>query len=368
MKEIKVNVLATSSFHVLDLARELKKQGMDVKFYSYLPHYITKREGFGYKSSVSLFLIAAPFLLIEKLFPKHRVSIQYYRNLILDYLFSLLQRKADVCIALGSVYYKVFENASKRGTVTILEWGSKHIIEQRKCFGIPDSFHPEVLKRELDSYEIVDYIAIPSSQVADTFSLHGVSSSKLLINPYGVDCTQFPPTELDKEETFDLISVGGWRYEKGSDILVDLCKNSNYSLLHVGSIVNMVFPKLPNMKHIDAVPPAELTNYYKKARVFVIPSRAEGLALVQAQAISSGLPIVCSKETGGRDLRDIIDDKRWIIEMNDLSVDELKRCVDDALRLSQTQSGVRKYTQIEPLSWEKYGERYYNSILKIIKS
>lgn len=35
--DMKINIASTHRFHLLDLARELEKQGHDVKFYSYVP-------------------------------------------------------------------------------------------------------------------------------------------------------------------------------------------------------------------------------------------------------------------------------------------------------------------------------------------
>ena len=364
---IRINILASSSFHVLPLARELKSQGLDVRFYSYLPSCFTKREGLEKSMTVSMLWFAWPFLLIEKFFPSKRVDIQLTRNKLLDLYCSHFMRKADVVIALGSVYYNVFNRAKKDGAISILEWGSKHIIEQRKCFNRSESYHPHLLKRELESYEMADYIAIPSSQVAKTFTMHNIRSEKLLIDPYGVDLNDFPPTELDQKENYDLIAVGGWRYEKGSDLLIELCEKYNYSLLHVGGLVNVDFPQKINMKHVDSVPQNHLTHYYKKAKVFVLPSRAEGLSLVQVQAISSGLPVVCSRETGGSDLREMLDDKRWIVEMEDMNVEELKHCIDEALILAETQNGVRKYSAMDRFSWKAYGQRYYDNIKRIMK-
>ena len=37
MNKIKVNIFSPGRFHVCDLARELDKNGFDVKFYSFVP-------------------------------------------------------------------------------------------------------------------------------------------------------------------------------------------------------------------------------------------------------------------------------------------------------------------------------------------
>ena len=362
---MKVNILTSTAFHVLPLACELQKYGIDVHFYSFLPKSKTKNAGLMRGTYTSLFWLVAPFLLLLKVLPSKRIRISMLINNIIDTWYSRFMRKSDIVIALGSVYLKVLKKAKTDGAITIVEWGSKHSIEQRKCFGISLDKHADVLERELEAFDIADYIAVASQQVAETFVLHGIPLSKLLINPYGVDLSEFPPTLLDIEEQYDLIAVGGWRYEKGSDLLVELCQKYGFSLLHVGGIVNMPFPEIKNMKHVDSVPQSELTNYYRKSKVFVLPSRAEGLSLVQAQAISSGLPVVCSKETGGRDLRELIDDGRWIIEMEELNVDELKKCVEKALLLAETQKGLRNYTDKSKLTWCAYGNRYFRNLMQI---
>lgn len=357
---IKINIASTHRFHLLDLARELDKQSFDVRFYSYVP---TKRcASFGLRSQCcySFLWLAAPFLLLNKLFPKWRAIISA-RNVILDWFMCCFMRRCDVYICLGSVYKQSIKAAKQKyGAIAILEWGSKHIIEELKRIDGLNDYSSQMLKRDLAGYELADHIAIATSHVKESFLKHGIVAAKLFVNPYGVELSQFSPTECTGE--YDLIMVGGWRYRKGCDLLIEVCRKYHYRLLHVGSIVNMDFPEDANMHHVDSVDQSLLIEYYKQAKVFVLPSRSEGLALVQAQALACGLPIVCSKDTGGRDLRDFLDDKRWIIEMKELTVDELNRCIKEALGLAETQSGYRNYAheRIRLLTWEAYGLRYAN--------
>lgn len=363
--KIRVNIASTHRFHLLDLARELDKQGFDVRFYSYVP---TKRcASFGLRPQCcySFLWLAAPFLLLNKLFPNWSTII-FFRNVVLDWFMCCFMRPCDVYICLGSVYKQSIKAAKQRfNAATILEWGSKHIIEELKKINGLNTYSPKMLKRELDGYDLADYIAIATTHVKESFLKHGIVASKLFVNPYGVELSQFSPTECTNE--YDLIMVGGWRYRKGCDLLIEVCRRYHYRLLHVGAIVNMDFPKDANMHHVDSVDQSLLIEYYKQAKVFVLPSRSEGLALVQAQALACGLPIVCSKDTGGRDLRDFLDDKRWIIEMNELSVDELNKCIRVALYLSDMQKGKRNYAlkAIDCLTWESYGKRYAKFIQNI---
>lgn len=363
---MKINILSSHRFHLLDLARELACQGHDVRYYSYVP--VRRCVEFGVDSSLcrSLLWLVWPFFALVRIAPKQwQESIVWYRNLLMDKYLAQKMRSCDVCIGIGTVYVRAFEAAKRNGAITILEWGSKHIIEQKRQFGQPcptDRF----TKRELRQYEVCDYISIAATHVKQSFLKHGIAEQRLLVNPYGVDLSQFTPTTCSRE--YDLIMVGGWRFEKGCDLIEQLVAKRGYRFLHVGSLVNMNFPQRTDMTHHDPVNQSQLQQYYAQAKVFVLPSRAEGLAMVQAQAIACGLPVVCSKETGGADLRKQLADKRWVIEIEDLTVEALESAVDQALLLAETQNNKeRNYAgeALKNLSWYAYGKRYSDIIERI---
>lgn len=361
-----VNILASHRFHLLDLARELSNLGHDVRFYSYVPAKRCADFGLDKSLCVSFLWLVWPFFIFSKIVSKGwQDNIVWYRNLLIDWYVSRTMRKCDVCLGIGTVYVKAFKTAKKKGAITILEWGSKHIEEQLKQFGKHDEYSVRTMNRELQQYDVCDYISIPAKHVKDSFLKHGIPDSKLIVNPYGVDLSQFHPTPCSYE--YDLLYVGGWRYEKGCDLLTELCQRYGYKLLHVGALVNLEFPNISNMTHHEPVDQKELVNYYAKARVFVLPSRAEGLSLVQAQAIACGLPVVCSKETGGADLREQLAEKKWIIEMEDMSVEALLDAVDKGLILANAQIGIRNYAgyDLKRLSWEYYGTRYSEKLQRI---
>lgn len=369
---MKINIASTNRFHLLDLARELEHQGHEVCFYSYVP---TKRcISFGLKSESckSLLLIAAPFLLLFKIFPKFQFIIPL-RNYFLDLWVAYFMKPCDVFIGLGIVYNKAFDQAkNKFGAITILEWGSKHILSQQKIMmEINAQVNLNCLNKiALETYEKSDYIAIASEHVRDSFIQNGVPENKLLINPYGVDLAMFKPTKLVSEDSYDLIMVGGWSLRKGCDKLIKVCEMYGYSLLHVGSIVDLNFPDKKNFFHVNSVDQKELINYYSKAKVFILLSREEGLAMVQIQAIACGLPIVCSKDTGGRDIKKYINNPEWILEVeSNESLVSINAQIMNALTLATSQTGVRNSIDYESLkrsvSWRAYGKRYDNNLKTI---
>lgn len=360
---MKINIITTGRFHLLDLARELSANGNDVKFYSYVSKNRCIDYGLQSDSIRSYFWFAAPFLFLRKLFPKSEL-IQKLTISAIDRYVSFIMRDADVCIGLGSIFNHTLKMAKSRGQIYILEWGSMHILDQLKMFN--QSHSQWTIDRELWEYENADYIAIAANHVKKTFVDRGIPEEKLLVNPYGVDFSQFYPTECTGE--YDVIAVGGWRHEKGSDLIIEMCRNHpELRFLHVGSLVNLEFPTLPNMKHIDAVDQKQLVSYYSKAKVFILPSRAEGLSLVQAQALACGLPVVCSQFTGGSTLGELLLEKKWVIEMKSMDSEELYCCVNEALSLSNSLIGKRDFIKdsICSFTWEAYGKRYNMNINKI---
>lgn len=358
--------------HLLDTARELAKQGHIVRFYSYVPTKRAVEFGLPAECNYSLFLWALPFLALYKIFGYHNWN-QYLYWRVFDVFTAYYMKPCDVFIGQSPMHNFSIRYAKKMfNALTILERGTVHVTDynnQVKTNPIyrGKTFQPFfMMKHDIDGYNYPDYISVGSEQVAESFVKNGVQQSKLFVNNYGFDVSQFTSSCLSGE-AYDLIYVGRWCYNKGCDLIEKICIKKGYRFLHVGSISDLSFPNIPNMVHIDAVEQYKLQEYYTKAKVFVIPSRCEGLAMVQLQAAACGIPIVCSKYSGGRDIKKYTISDKWIIEMDDISVKSLEECVVIALNIADTQKGVRNYLKdnFSEVSWEGYGRRY-NSFLKSI--
>lgn len=167
---------------------------------------------------------------------------------------------------------------------------------------------------------------------------------------------------------FDVIMVGGWSFRKGCDIIADAIRQSGLSFLHVGGIVDMEFPKDKQFTHVPSVDQKELIHYYNKAKVFVLPSREEGLAMVQAQAIACNLPLVGSKDSGAEDLKAIVEHPEYITIVNDYALDSVLTAIKSALEQQKNMNGILYAGKAaEVLTWKAYGERYNDFINKIWK-
>lgn len=63
---MKINILSPGRFHVCDLARELARNGHNVKFYSFVPTKRAMKFGLPKECSASLFWPMSPFLMLPK--------------------------------------------------------------------------------------------------------------------------------------------------------------------------------------------------------------------------------------------------------------------------------------------------------------
>jgi len=375
---MKINIASFGGrSHLLDTARELEKFGHEVRFYSFVPTKRATKFGLKKECSKSYFLLALPFLMLQRI-SKHSFWSYYLFYVFFDVYVAFIMPYCDIFIGQSPLHLFALKRAKKKyNATTILERGSSHIITMIKILeSIPSNkdkcIMPEMLlKRDLEGYKLADYISIASDFQKISFIENGVDSTKLLINPYGVSLSQFSPTQKPSNESYDVIMVGGWSYRKGADIVIETVRKLNIRLIHVGSIVDIGFPDDINFTHVDSVEQAQLIDYYKKAKVFILPSREDGFGMVLSQAIACGLPIVCSKNTGGRDLRDFLNDKKWIIEMPEYTVESLVNCIYEALQLAELQiDSIRNYAgeSIKNITWEAYGKRYEENIKKIIYS
>ena len=375
---MKIAIALTGRSHLLNVAKSLVDCGHDVVFYTCIPKSRCRKFGLDPRCVVSFFPIWGWLFIYRKIKnPGIRNRILSVLDYLVDFSVSFVLKRCDVFIGASTVMVRSARKArEKYHAVVICDCGTKHVIEQNRVLqGLPNAqpIYKTSMERELINYGQADYIVVPAEHAFRSFVKQGIDERKLFINPYGVNLSLFGPTRKPApENSYDVLIVGAWRYIKGVDLLVSVCEEMNLSLLHVGSVfANCPFPKSDRFTHIDAVDETKLIDYYARAKIFVLPSRAEGLALVSVQAIIAGLPIVYSKDTGGSDLKKLLDpEKEFMFEMESFSSESLKACINKAMTAyrNQPDDTLRKNVsekQIQRLSWDRYGRQYDNFFKQI---
>lgn len=369
---MKVNIASFGGrSHLLDIARELDKLGLDVKFYSYLPNKRAKKFGLKNEINSSYFFLAIPFLFLFKTFGFRKSLLEKY-FFVFDYIVAYLMRPCDIFIGHSPMHYYSLKYAKKKFKATvILERGTSHALDEFMILhsnpkkNRKNLYSKKWIDRDLRSYYLADYISVGANHVKESFLKYGFPSEKIFVNNYGVNLNHFYPTKHPDNDCFDLIFVGQWCYRKGCDLISKVCLREGYRFLHVGSIVDMEFPINSFMTHIDVVDETELINYYKRAKVFVLPSRDEGLALVQLQALTCGLPVVCSKKSGGIDLLKYFNKENLIYELEEFNCENLVKNINLAIKEIDRSVKIRDNfsNNLADSSWSGYGKRYYSFLL-----
>lgn len=374
-RRLKIAIATTGRFHVLDLARELHALGHDVKFYSYVPRRRAEKFGLPRECHVALLPLLAPFIVLVRVFGGTRYSV--FADQLLwraaDWAVTMRLRRCDVLIAMSGIYVRSFAHARRKfGAKCILERGSVHIEMQKEILDRIKTLNPEAatvptsnIKRELQGYQMADRIVVPSFHTRTSFIIRGLPPEKIFRNPYGASLDIFTPVSGIKCDPFLILFVGSWCYRKGVDLLevaMEQLAGKGFNMVHVGAKGDAPLPRAAWFHSHGAVDQSDLPEWYRRARCLVLPSREEGLSLVQIQAIACGCPVIGSTMSGAVDLAQMLGAGVEVVPVEDTAaiVQAVLRISvndgDDCLRLDETER--------KQLDWKAYALRYENMLLE----
>lgn len=367
---MKIAIASLGRFHVLDLARELDALGEDVRFHSYVPRKRAERFGLPVRCHRGFFAAVAPFLAWQHKAPNFWPAGQERAMAhALDAAVTAQLKPCDVFICMSGMYLGAARHAKRRyGARIYLERGSQHILAQRRILeGLGAARKPTdfIVAREQAGYDLADRIAVPSTPVVDSFLQEAPHlKDKLFVNPYGVDLDLFSQRAGPRPEGPPrVLFVGSWSLRKGVDVLVQAVRAlPGVHLTHVGGLVDWPFPAGdPQFTHVGTVPQWHLKGHYARADVMVLASREEGLALVQPQALASGLPLVCTTRTGGADLRltPALSDRISVVAPD--NAEALAQALNFTLDRNRDWQPLPEEDRAE-LSWAAYGARYQQEL------
>jgi len=368
------------AFHHFDLAHELNDRHHLKKIYSTWPWARLKREGLP-RPLVGTFL---PFHAANYLLSTH-VSFYprawYHAVDLLNFTAfdAWLARKVPACdafVALSGIGLKSGPAVQRRGGKFICDRGSTHhrhqarvLAEEYARWGVGSSpALPKLTELEERVYDLADAITVPSSRALQTFIEMGVPAAKLHRIPYGVRLDRFSPTVSPPpiRERFEALFVGQVSLRKGVPYLLQAfakVRHPNKRLRVVGALqpdLASILPRLPleSVEFLGALPQAELPAVLSGSHALVIASVEEGLALVQAQAMACGCPVIATTATGAEDL---FTDGREGFIVPDRDVEALaarmQRLIDEPdLQERLAAAALEKVRTLG--GWREYGDRW----------
>ena len=307
-------------WHAFDLARELEQMGSLHRLITNYPKSQTRRWDIPDRKVVSLPISGVLGRVAARIGGDAFAMRQQFR------INNLFAREAarhlgspDLVHAWSGAAEPALLAAKARGISTVLERSSSHMIEQCRLLreeyasiGLRWVETPAAtVERELREYELADRVFVPSFFVERTFVERGFSGNRLVRNGFGVDLARFTPGR-GEDGVFRVLHAGALSVRKGIHHLVRAFQQADVArseLLLVGGALaetrHLVDSSDSRIRCTGHVPQAELPACYRSASVFVLASIEEGQAMVQAQALACGVPLICTASTGGEDFLEL---------------------------------------------------------------
>lgn len=262
----------------------------------------------------------------------------------------------------------------------IAYWQSSRSLLQNEADRLPDwaltlgggiSDSAEKLDRKTEELQLADTVVCPSNFVAD--SLPSWAKDKHLIQSHfgspSVDTFVGAERRFDKRKgPLRILFAGSMGQRKG---LGDLFQAIQYfdprevELVVMGSpLAPMEFykKKLPHFRYEKGRPNDQVLSLMRSCDIFCLPSIVEGRALVMQEAMSQGLPIIITPNTGGDDL--VIEEKTGFlvpVGSPESIANRIQWFLDHRLELADMSQFAKSHAS--QYTWHSYGERISQSLL-----
>jgi len=144
-----------------------------------------------------------------------------------------------------------------------------------------------------------------------TYSALGSKLKNSTVIPTGIDEKRFEKIRKIKKE-FDLLYVGRIEKYKRIDWLLKAGKKLNLRIAIIGSgpylkkLKKLAYKLKSNVIFFGKVNNKRVHNIFQKSKVFVLPSRSEGMPLSIPEALACGVPVLAARVGG---IPDILEDR-----------------------------------------------------------
>jgi glycosyltransferase involved in cell wall biosynthesis len=277
---------------------------------------------------------------------------------------------------------ETFQAARERGLSRIYElpigyWRAAQALYREEAERVPEwastlgglNDSDEKLARKDRELQAADVVIVPSAFTRDTLSSLPGPPPDVRVNPYGA-----PPVAPEQHlatrrgrRTLRVLFAGALGQRKGLSYLLAAIEQLGCSveLTLLGRKTSETCAPLEaaTKRHrwISSVPHHEVLEEMERHDVLVFPSLFEGMALVVLEALSRGLPVITTTNSGGSDvLRHGVDGFVVPIRSTEPIVEHLEKLIRDRGVLAEMKREAR-LTAIR-YSWEAYRQRLLNLV------
>ena len=220
--------------------------------------------------------------------------------------------------------YYTFTAASRSGVTTVYDLPIVYWALRKRLFaeemerypewaptiqGIEDS--PSKLDRKTEEAKLADKIVCPSDFVKQSIPAEVADPAQITVVPFGspaIVSHQASYTINDPAKPLTVLFVASMSQRKGlADLFsaIRLMPRSSIRLQIIGAPIQALsFYRKWGVEfdYLGTMPREQVLQHMRDADVMVLPSIAEGRALVTQEALSQGLPIIITPNTGAEDL------------------------------------------------------------------
>ncbi|SEJ39127.1 Glycosyl transferases group 1 [Dyadobacter sp. SG02] len=293
----------------------------------------------------------------------------------------LIKTDLDVVYAYEDGALETFSQARKLGITCVYElpiafWKTGRRLLEEEAIRLPEwsgtlaggiSDSGQKLERKSMELELADVVVTPGSFVAD--SLNGmITGKKLIVSPFGSPPCHF----LNQKSTrpgraLRVLFAGTLSQRKGlADLLqaIKILNTNKIELVIMGSLVldlSFYRKQHPGFTYEPTRPHADVLRLMRTCDVLCLPSIVEGRALVIQEAMTQGLPVIITANTGGKDL--IIEGKTGFevpIRCPEAIADRLHWFLDHRNRLEEMGEHAQRHAA--SYSWTVYAHNIITGI------
>lgn len=237
--------------------------------------------------------------------------------------------------------------------------------------GTTDS--PAKLERKTRELELAEVVICPSQFVAESIPEAARTSKKVVVAPFGSPASSPDNPGRTADKKLRVLFAGSLTQRKGLGDLFAAMRLLNRSDVE---LVVMGMPQAPMefyRKEYGAFtyepgrPHAEVLELMRSCDIFCLPSIVEGRALVMQEAMSQGLPLIITPNTGGEDLiNEGVTGFLVPIRRPDRIAESICWLADHRRELRDMSQAAR--AKAAALTWEKYGQTVARAILNFGQS
>ncbi len=219
------------------------------------------------------------------------------------------------------------------------------------------------ISRDKLKWSLSDRVLVPSQYCLDSAIKLGCDLNKLHFVPYGI-----PEYWFDLEPVpipGRILFVGHVGLRKGNQYLAECCRilkkrGVPFECRVAGpSHLDLSQSLFEGPNYLGQVPRSQIMNEFQQADLFVLPTLAEGMALVHLEAMACGVPVITTPNCGSV-VRNNIDGFVVPIRDGEALANRIQQLLEN--RTLRDRMGLSARERARDYTWACYGQRLLDAL------